>query len=80
MSKPMRIFVVGVVLTAVLSVTAGSAAAEPLCTTTWTGPAEGAEWSTGEDWSGGVPTSTSVACVGTGKTVLVFGEQHTGVL
>ena len=49
------------------------ASAEPPCTDTWTGPAEG-EWSTVADWSAGhVPGSTDVACIGSGKTVVVSG-------
>ena len=59
----------------------GSASAEPLCTDTWTGPAEG-PWRTAEDWSTGkVPVSTDVACIGAGKTVKVTeGTNQTGVL
>jgi YD repeat-containing protein len=48
-----------------------TAAAESLCTDTWTGPAE-AEWKVAGDWSAGhVPTSSDVACIGSGKTVKV---------
>jgi RHS repeat-associated protein len=53
---------------AALTIAPAIASAEPLCTDTWTGPSEG-NWNTAEDWSSGVPTSSSVACVGTGKTV-----------
>jgi YD repeat-containing protein len=46
-----------------------AAAAE--CTATWSGPAEGL-WGTAGNWSTGkVPTSTDVACIGSGKTAQV---------
>jgi RHS repeat-associated protein len=55
--------------------------AEPLCTDTWVGPAE-ANWDIAADWSTGeVPSSTDVACIGSGKTVFVTtASQQTGVL
>jgi RHS repeat-associated protein len=57
-----------------------SALAEPLCTDTWTGPSEG-NWETAADWSSGVPTSSAVACIGSGKTVkLTEGAHPVGVL
>ncbi len=54
---------------------------ESICTDTWTGPSEG-PWLTAADWSTGkVPTSTDVACVGTGKTVKVTeGANHAAVV
>ena len=56
------------------------ASAESLCTDTWVGPSEG-EWSVAADWSAGVPTSSSVACIGAGKTVVVgSGSFVTGVV
>jgi RHS repeat-associated protein len=57
------------------------ASAEPLCTDTWTGPAEG-EWTTAADWSTGkVPTSTTVACIGAETQVFVrSGTNQVGVL
>jgi RHS repeat-associated protein len=67
-------------LVAVLALAPASAAAEPLCTDTWSGPAEG-DWTTAGDWSTGeVPTSTSVACIGAGKTVSVTTGQSIGVV
>ena len=70
-----------VLLVAILALAPTSASAESLCTDTWTGPAEG-EWTTAEDWSTGkVPTSTDVACIGSGKTVKVTaGTNETGVV
>ena len=67
-------------LVVILALAPASASAEPMCTDTWTGPSEG-EWTTTEDWSTGkVPTSTSVACIGLGKTVKVTaGTNETGV-
>jgi hypothetical protein len=57
-----------------------SALAEPLCTDNWTGPSEG-NWETAADWSSGVPTSSTVACIGSGKTVkLTEGAHPVGVL
>ena len=48
-----------------------SVASAATCTDTWTGPAEG-NWTTAESWSAGhSPTSTDVACIGSGKTVKV---------
>jgi RHS repeat-associated protein len=67
-------------LVAVLALAPSSAVAESVCTDTWTGPAEG-EWATAGDWSTGkAPTSTTVACIGSGKTVSVTsGANQTGV-
>jgi RHS repeat-associated protein len=68
-------------LVAILVLAPASALAEPVCTDTWTGPAEG-NWTTAEDWSTGkVPTSADVACIGAGKTVNVTaGANQTGVV
>lgn len=55
----------------VLALVPAVASAESLCTDTWVGPGEGT-WQTAADWSlAAVPTSTDVACVGSGKTVKV---------
>jgi RHS repeat-associated protein len=58
-----------------------SASAEPLCTDTWTGPAE-ARWEVVTDWSAGrVPESSDVVCIGSGKTVEVTSfPNHAGVV
>jgi RHS repeat-associated protein len=68
-------------LVVILVLAPASALAEPLCTDTWTGPGEGS-WTTAEDWSTGkVPTSTSVACIGSGKTVdVTSGGNQTDVV
>lgn len=68
-------------LLAAVALAPASASAEPFCTDTWTGPAEG-NWRTAADWSGEhVPTSTDVACVGSGKTVNVTeGANQAGTL
>ncbi len=57
------------------------AVAEPLCSDTWVGPSE-ASWQTAADWSTGkVPSSTDVACVGSGKAVKVTeGTNQAGVV
>jgi hypothetical protein len=70
-----------VLLLMVLVLVPASASAEPLCTDTWTGPAEG-EWQTESDWSTGkVPTSASVACIGAEKTVNIPNSSfQVGVL
>jgi RHS repeat-associated protein len=70
-----------VLLVGVIALVPAGASAEPLCTNTWTGPSEG-EWATEGDWSTGkVPTSASVACIGSGKTVKVTGgTNQTGVV
>jgi RHS repeat-associated protein len=64
-----------------LALAPASASAESLCTDTWSGPVEG-NWTTAEDWSTGkVPTSSDVACIGSGRTVTVTsGANHTGVV
>ena len=69
-------------LVAVLALVPVSAWAEPLCTDTWTGASEGT-WQTASNWSmGKVPSSTDVACIGSGKVVKVNEEAFgvTGVL
>ena len=80
-SLPRCVCALVVALVGVLALGAGSAWAEPVCTDTWTGPSEG-EWTNAEDWSTGkVPTSTSVACIGSGKTVkITAGTNETGVV
>jgi hypothetical protein len=63
-----------------LMVVPASALAEGLCTDTWTGPSAGS-WGSAEDWSSGVPTSSSVVCIGAGTTVTVREEgANAGVL
>jgi RHS repeat-associated protein len=63
---------------ALLLIGSPAAHAESLCTDTWTGPAEG-WWSVAADWSAGkVPSSTDVACIGSGKTVKI--EEGTNVV
>ena len=68
-------------LVATLALTSASAWAEPVCTDTWTGPGEGT-WQTAADWSAEhVPTSSDVACIGSGKTVKVTtGTDQSGVV
>jgi hypothetical protein len=67
-------------IAAALTLGAPSASAESFCTDTWTGPSEGS-WTTAGDWSSGVPTSTSVACIGSGKKVTVSsGSNFAGVV
>jgi hypothetical protein len=64
---------VGLLVIAFL-IPAGASAAE--CTNTWTGPAEGL-WITAENWSAEhEPTSSDVACIGSGKTVEVGFGTH----
>ena len=57
------------------------ASAEALCTDTWIGPSEGS-WATESDWSTGErPTSASVVCIGSGKTVdVTSGGWHAGIV
>jgi RHS repeat-associated protein len=75
----MGLFASLVVTLGLMSVPA-SALADPLCTDTWTGPSEG-KWASAEDWSTGVPTSSSVVCIGAGKTVTIREEgAYAGVL
>lgn len=51
------------------------------CTDTWTGPAEGL-WHNSTNWSGGTaPTSSDVACIGSGKTVeIAAGVREAAVV
>jgi RHS repeat-associated protein len=67
-------------LLACLGMAAG-ASAQSVCTDTWTGPSEG-NWQTAVDWStGNVPTSSDVACIGVGDTVIVSeGTAQTGIV
>ncbi len=59
-----------------LAVVPATASAEPLCTDSWTGPAEGS-WQTASNWSKEeVPGSSDVACIGSGKTVQVTGGSN----
>jgi hypothetical protein len=74
----------GITLLALLAagaISPAGAVAEPTCTDTWTGASEG-EWSTATNWSKGtVPSSSDVACVGSGKTAHVAaGSNHAGVV
>ena len=57
------------------------ASAEPLCTDSWAGGAEG-NWQEAAKWSAGhVPSSTDVVCIASGQTVNVWSEtSHAGVL
>ncbi len=77
-----RVWLLVVVVVGVLSlvVLAGVASAEPLCTDSWVGGVSG-EWQTAANWSAGhVPSSSDVACVGSGDTVEVSGSAEVGVL
>jgi RHS repeat-associated protein len=63
--------VLGVLAALLMAALAPATAGAAECTNTWTGPAEGT-WQTGANWSAGhAPTSTEVACIGSGKTVNV---------
>jgi hypothetical protein len=59
-----------------LALPASASAAE--CTDTWTGGGEGS-WTTGSNWSAGIPGEADVACVGVGKTVNVSAAGLTPV-
>ncbi len=64
----------------VSGVAASGASAEAFCTDSWVGPSEG-RWQTESDWStGSVPGSSDVACIGSGKTVLVETTQQVSVV
>ncbi len=70
-----------VLLVGLFALVPAGASAEPLCTDTWTGPAEG-EWEANAYWSKGeVPSSSDVACIGTGKTAVIkAGHPLAGIL
>src|SRR5262249_30762004 len=57
-------------LLAPLPAETSAGAAGPPCSTSWTNPA-GGDWATPSNWSAGVPTSTSDACVRLGGTYTV---------
>ena len=57
-------------LLAPLPAETSAGAAVPPCSTSWTNSA-GGDWATPSNWSAGVPTSTSVACVTLGGTYTV---------
>ncbi len=63
---------------AVLLAGSGSAQAAPTCTTSWKTAVSG-DWGTAADWTSGVPTSTTAACitVAGAYTVTVTGEAAT---
>ncbi len=48
------------------------------CTDSWTGGAGSESWAASENWSGGVPGSGDVACIGSGVTVRVSGSATVG--
>ncbi len=60
----------------------GVAGAEPTCTDTWTGGAGDGLWQSAGNWStASVPSSSDVACIGSGTTVQVTtGSARAGVL
>ena len=79
-SARLKIFVVLIgTLVAVVSLPTAAVAAE--CTDTWVGASEGT-WQTATNWSAGhVPTSSDVACIGSGKTVKVSsGTNKVGIV
>ena len=67
-------------LLAWLAFSAGPAASEPTCTKTWTGGAGTASWTTPENWSGGVPGSSDVACIGSATVQVGSGANHVRVV
>jgi RHS repeat-associated protein len=80
-SRGLVVVVVGLVVVFGFGLLAVAASAEPLCTDSWVGGLEG-KWQTGVDWSAGhVPTSSDVACIGSGSTVsMTSGANAVSVL
>ncbi len=75
-----QLAVLAIVLSAIAFALPSSAAAEPLCTDTWTGAAEG-NWSTVTNWSAGhAPSSSDVACIGAGKVAVVSSGSNTAAV
>jgi hypothetical protein len=74
--------VVAVIAVAALGCLPSAAGAEPTCTDTWTGGAGNGLWQSAGNWStASVPSSSDVACIGSGTTVQVTtGSDHAGVL
>ncbi len=68
-------------LTTALALAPARASAEPLCTNTWEGPSGGA-WQTESDWSAKhQPTSSEIACISSGNTVVVSsGSDEAGIV
>jgi YD repeat-containing protein len=50
--------------------------ADPTCTDTWTGGASDGLWQSAGNWSTGVPSSSDVACIGSGVSVQVSGGTN----
>ncbi|MGH2904903.1 MAG: hypothetical protein ACRDK7_15175 [Solirubrobacteraceae bacterium] len=62
---------------AVLVELPAATSADPTCTVTWTGTAGDGSWQTAENWStDSVPSSSDVACIGSGTTVHVTGGSN----
>jgi RHS repeat-associated protein len=71
--RPGRLFILSVLSSSLLlvAVLGPSTASAAECTDTWKGPAEG-NWATASNWSTSkVPAATDVACIGSGKAVIV---------
>jgi len=62
------IFTIVVLSIGVMAAFATSAGALPTCTDNYSG-STGGDWATSGNWSAGVPTATSVACIPSGTTV-----------
>ena len=64
-----------------LTVAVPGSASAAACTNTWIGATEGS-WESASNWSAGhAPTSTEVACIGSGKTATVTTDgQQAGIL
>ena len=62
-----------------LFATASNASAVTACDTSWANPGTGGGWNTAGDWTNGVPTASTVACLGSSTTpyqVVVLGGTN----
>ena len=81
-----RVLLLLLAAAAALTATTQPAPAGPVCAaitglTTWTGSAGDGRWATAANWSAGVPTSTSNACIPVGTaTIVVDAPATTGAL
>ncbi len=56
-------------LVGVIGATSAVASGAPSCDTTYQGTSSGADWNTGSNWTSGVPSASTVACIPSGDTV-----------
>jgi hypothetical protein len=56
-------------LAGIIGATSAVASGAPSCNTTYQGTSSGADWNTGSNWTNGLPSASTVACIPSGDTV-----------